>query len=111
MATQPPPISGRARARTWMLVNLFLWPGLGSWQGGRRVSGALQMAVSLLGAGVALVWFIRLLLELLRAIQGTRAEPSDLWRLAFTGFGLVALAWLWSLVTSLALLREAESEE
>jgi hypothetical protein len=103
----PPKLPERSRARNWVIVNLFVCPGLGSWLGGRRVTGALQMLVAFIGFGITLLWFFNLMLVMLREIQGARMEAPDLTQLAIAGFGTVGLAWVWALLTSVVLTREA----
>lgn len=103
---KPPKLPERSRARTWLIVNLFVCPGLGSWLGGRRVTGALQMLVVFIGFGITLLWFGYLMLVMIREIQGATMEAPDLTQLAIAGYGTVALAWLWALLTSVVLKRE-----
>lgn len=103
---KPPKLPERSRARTWLIVNQFVCPGLGSWLGGRRVTGALQMLVAGIGLGITLLWFVNLMIETFREMQGARMEPRDLTQLAISGYSTVGLAWLWALVTSMVLKRE-----
>jgi hypothetical protein len=91
-----------------MLVNLLATPGLGTIVGGRLVAGTLQLAIAVGGAGMILVWLIRMIY---RVFAGTRllvafAVSPWLW---IIGLGALAAAWIWSLVSSLAMLREAQS--
>jgi hypothetical protein len=74
--------------------------------GRRFVAGAGQLALAITGFGLLLAWFV----DVLRQYYGmmtSDAEPRFHHWLAFAGAGVFAVAWLWALVTSFSLLREA----
>ncbi len=99
-----------ARARNCALLNQFATPGLGSLLARRFVAGAGQLGVFLVGFVLFTLWFI----EEMRQFYGmmfSDAEPHVRHWLAFAGVGICAFAWLWSLVTSISLLREARRNE
>ncbi len=91
-----------------MLLNLAATPGLGSLLAKRFVAGAGQLALALLGFGLVCVWFVRLYTSLYQQFQ----ENTDFhWHPlpGLLGAALFAAAWLWSLVTSLSIRREARA--
>jgi hypothetical protein len=96
-----------ARARNCALLNQCATPGLGSLFARRFVVGACQLVVFLAGFGLFLAWFV----DEMRQYYGMMFSDQEIhmhpgW--AFAGIGLVGLAWLWALVTSIGLLREAK---
>ena len=89
-----------------MLLNQLATPGLGSLIAGRRLAGGGQLLLSLSGFVLVTVWFWRLMLQFYGQISGNVAvQPVG--SIGLLGAGLFALAWVWSLATSLSLLREA----
>lgn len=98
----------RDRALAWIAWNQLVTPGLGTWLAGRRVTGALQMALAFAG----FLTFCAAILGVVRAAWAAAADPDAglslrlpaWWWLGLFTFGL---AWLWSGTTSLALWREA----
>jgi hypothetical protein len=97
----------RDRARAALSANLMVLPGLGSLLMGRR-SGWLQAPLALAGAALSVRWLVLVLLDWRRA----GALPDTLPRagLLLEGVTLFALAWLWALATSLAVLRRVRAE-
>ena len=97
-----------ARARNATLFNLLATPGLGSLLARRWRAGIGQLLLALAGCGLGLVWFVLEMTDYYGQIvsdhpQTTATPLTLLWR----GVILFALAWGWSLVTSLSLLAEA----
>ena len=98
----------RSRSIGWtaLAINQGATPGLGSYLAGHRGVGLLQMALSVSGFIVIMVWFW----ELLRgAWEGLQAGDSVSWPPAqalILGGALFGGAWLWSLVTSLQIIRD-----
>jgi 4a-hydroxytetrahydrobiopterin dehydratase len=96
-----------AKARNAVLLNQLATPGLGSVLAGRWIAGTGQLVLSLAGFVLIMVWFVQMMSRYYGLMFGdsTTHEP-----LAYTnlllGAILFALAWAWSLVTSLSLLRE-----
>lgn len=89
-----------------LVANLLFWPGLGGVLL-RRLVGVPQMLLSLLGG----LTFIQAALQIIVAtFDGvTIQELAEPWGRAAIGLGLVGVAWLWSLVSSMLFLREAKS--
>ena len=98
----------RAKARNAALMNQFATPGLGSLMAGRRLAGAGQLLLFLAGFVLYCVWVFKDLAQYY-SLMFSDAQPEHVgWNgMATTGVVLCVAAWLWSLVTSLRLMREA----
>jgi hypothetical protein len=87
-------------------LNLLVLPGLGTWVAGRRLSGTLQILMAVTGFGLAFAWFVQLI-----TLYGRMDDFPDFsalpYRWLIAGVVLFAGAWLWSLASSLAMLRRA----
>jgi hypothetical protein len=94
----------RDRARAALTVNLFVLPGLGSLLMGRR-AGWLQAPLALGGMALSVRWLALVLRDWWRAGALPASVPYA--GLLLEGAGLFALAWLWALATSRAILRRA----
>ena len=99
-----------SRARNCALMNQFATPGLGSLLARRFVAGMGQLGIFLVGFVFFVAWFV----DVMRQFYGLMFTDSETrvrnW-LLFVGVGLCALGWLWALVTSLSLMREAKRNE
>jgi hypothetical protein len=101
----------RARAHSAFVVNQFATPGLGSLMAGRWKAGLGQLLLAGTGFGLFTAWFLNVLLTYysLMFSDAPVAEPNlrhELWK---SGLLLFGAAWLWALITSLRLLREARA--
>jgi hypothetical protein len=94
------------QARQYAFLNQLATPGLGTFLSGRRWQGVLQMLLATIGFVLALLWFIFTMRDFYR-LMSTDVEPGDHGRLGLLGLGIFAAAWIWSSVTSLAMLRQA----
>jgi hypothetical protein len=100
----------RIRARNCFLVNQFATPGLGSLMAGRMIAGLGQVIVAVAGFALVVVWFVLTMIQTYK--QFTEDAPAESHaRFGETGALIFAAAWLWSLVTSLGLLRQAKTLE
>jgi len=99
--------SKQTKARNALLMNLLGTPGLGSLMGGRRVAGGLQLLLAVAGFVLVCVWFYKLVLIQFYGQMEGNVEVKPVWQFGVSGAVLFVAAWLWSLVTSLSLLREA----
>lgn len=89
-----------------MVLNLATTPGLGSFLAGRRWVGSLQMLMAVSGFGVLILWFWDLAQRFWDLLQsGDTTVQPDLRQLGLGG-ALFGGAWLWSLWTSIAILRQ-----
>jgi 4a-hydroxytetrahydrobiopterin dehydratase len=102
----PSPLS-RKRIITCVLLNLLATPGWGTLIARRWISGAGQILLSVVGFILILVWFYKLVVvQYYGQINGgVQIEPVG--SIGLSGGGLFALGWMWSLITSLDLLRGA----
>jgi hypothetical protein len=100
----PPKLCDRTSARNYLLTNLLVLPGLGSWLAGQRFVGVLQAVLALTGFGLTGFWFI----SFLGACVQTETFPWDggpQFRLGLIGVALFLAGWFWALGTSLRILR------
>ena len=107
------PFSGRkkvsrAQARNAALLNQLGTPGLGSLLAGRWFEGILQLLLFLAGFVLFCLWAFRNLSQYYQMMFNdapkTQAGNGNL---ALAGVVICLLAWVWSLVTSFSLFREA----
>lgn len=98
-----------ATARNCFLVNQFATPGLGSLMGGKIVAGIGQLLLALLGAGFVILWFVKLLGEEVNLAEMETPVSYAKWGVAGACFFIAS--WLWSLLTSISMIREAKEQE
>ena len=103
-----PKKNSHAKARNAALLNQLATPGLGSLIAGRWLAGAGQLLLAIAGCVLILVWFAQTMSAYYSQMfgEGATHQPtvfSGLW----LGGILFALAWCWSLVTSICLVRAA----
>ena len=94
------------RAWTCLGMNLGVAPGLGTALAGQFATGAAQALLAMTGAAMSLRWIVLFVEEWARIGEYPWYGGEHL-ALGLTGVGLFALAWLWSLATSLLLVRAA----
>jgi len=99
----------RDRARAALLVNQLATPGLGSLMAGRWLVGAGQLLLACAGFGLFAGWLVHVLVAYYSLMFSAESAGQPrlhhgLWK---AGVALFSAAWLWSLVTSLSLLRQA----
>jgi len=99
-----------ATARNAALVNQLATPGLGSLMAGRYLTGAGQLLLALAGFFCFLYWFVAVMRQFYGQIEGN-VEVQPVGWIGLLGLGLFGLAWLWALVTSISLLREARRNQ
>jgi hypothetical protein len=104
-------VLNRATARNCFLINQLATPGLGSLMARRYLEGTGQLLLALLGFGLILAWFIALMLQLFGDSSEQGASAHSVAWIGQAGAAVFALSWIWSLVTSLSLIREAEANE
>ena len=105
----PRPVS-RSGARKSLLINQLATPGLGSLMAGRYIAGSGQLLLALAGFALVTGWFVMNLISLYAQIEGDPQPKSYAW-LGQWGALIFAAAWVWSLGTSLSLLRQARALE
>jgi hypothetical protein len=96
------------RSMGWMALalNLGATPGLGSYLAGRRVVGVLQMAMAVSGFVALMAWFWDLARLAWDAVQTGDSVTWPTSRGWLWGGVLFLGSWLWSLATSLQILRD-----
>ena len=98
------------KACTCVLVNQLAAPGAGSLMGGWFLSGTIQLLASVTGFFLVVVWFIKLMgnyYSLSDFSNPTTTAPMSQNWLGFVGAGLFIFSWIWALVTSLLMLKQA----
>jgi hypothetical protein len=100
----------RSDAWTYAIINQFATPGLGSLLARRFVAGGGQLLLACAGFALFIAWFIQTMRVFYGQMFGTELAPdtgSSLWK---WGLGIFAAAWLWSLVTSIQIIRSAPKD-
>lgn len=99
-----------AVARNCFLLNQFATPGLGSLLAGRIVAGLGQLFLALIGFALVLVWFA-LTMKAYYSLMTNDTPTRSYLSYALAGAFVFAASWLWSLLTSLSLLRATKLQE
>jgi len=98
--------TSRAIARNATLLNLLGTPGLGSLIAGRWLAGTGQLVVFLVGFVLFCLWAFQNIVGYYRmAFGGTPTAVAHGAGMVLFGVALCIAAWVWSLVTSLSLMR------
>ena len=77
---------------------------------GRRLAGIGQLLMAIVGFLMVTGWFVLFALYTYEELVND-AQPKSVARLGATGLVIFLAAWVWSLITSLSLLREAQANE
>jgi len=110
MSGQPFPPLSRARAASCALINLAATPGLGSLIARRYVAGSGQLLLALAGFGLITGWMFELFYRLYLQQVGEPASAHSAGWMGKWGSICFGAAWLWALVTSLSVWRQAGAE-
>ena len=96
-------------------INLLAWPGIGTYVGGHKVSGAIQAAMALIG-GVLSLALIVVLFRFAMKLDSTHFDTEAfmeangmLFGLGGGGLGLLAFAWVWAAVSSFLIANESKT--
>jgi hypothetical protein len=100
----------RARAWTCILTNQLATPGLGSLMARRVWAGTGQLLLALAGFVLIVVWFFEVMIQYYGQVTGDVPARPVGW-IGEIGAILFVASWLWALVTSISLWRQAESDE
>jgi hypothetical protein len=100
----------RASARNCFLINQFATPGLGSLMAGRILSGFGQLLMAFGGFALVGAWTLMIMKQTYELAFSDSPHKSYAW-LGELGGAVFIAAWLWSLFTSLSLLRAAKRFE
>ena len=107
----PPRILGQSKAIYCFVINQLATPGLGSLMGKRTLAGAGQLTLSVAGFLMLVGWMIRYFSQMVQKEMGeTVTSNSHAW-MGKWGLICFAASWLWALVTSIGLLRQARREQ
>jgi len=88
------------------LVNLFVFPGLGSLRSGRWVAGVGQILFSVVGCAMVLVWFFKEVSQYYDLMFDV-VKPQSVGWIGVVGGVLLVVAWAWAGLTSVSLFRAA----
>ncbi|MGN6552304.1 MAG: hypothetical protein ACTHLW_01020 [Verrucomicrobiota bacterium] len=97
-------------ARNCFIVNQFATPGLGSVMGGRFVAGVGQILLAIVGFLLVIAWFALTINESYKLMDSVGEPKSYTW-LGIIGGIAFSASWLWALVSSIQLFREARRNE
>jgi hypothetical protein len=100
----------RARVWTCILTNQLATPGLGSLMARRVWAGTGQLLLALAGFVLIVVWFFEVMIQYYGQVTGDVPARPVGW-IGEIGAILFVASWLWSLVTSLSLWRQAKADE
>lgn len=75
----------------------------------RWLAGGGQLLLSLAGFILVMVWFLEEMIPYYRLMYDDESPHSPNLKLLATGAVIFVIAWLWSLVTSVSLMREAST--
>ena len=96
-------------------INLLAWPGVGTFAGGHKVSGAIQASMALIG-GILSLSLIVVLFNLALKLDSTRFDTEEFMAgngtyliVGMTGFCLLSFAWIWSAVSSFLIVNESKT--
>jgi hypothetical protein len=99
----------KTKATICVALNLLMLPGLGTLIAGRR-SGWAQLILGLIGFGLNFGWAVWFFAVLLRSEQLPENLTAHIW-VALSGVAIFLIGWLWALVSSLQISREARAYE
>lgn len=106
MPNPPRPLTSN-RLLICILMNQLATPGLGSWMARRKVAGAGQLALALAGCFLVVFWTCRLAYDVtMEEIDQLGAQKPENW-VMILGLILFGASWVWALVTSVGLWRQA----
>jgi hypothetical protein len=91
-------------------MNLLVLPGLGSLLARRRIAGSAQAMLAVTGAGMSVWWLILLARQWTEEGYFPWDGGAD-FRIGIFGVLVFAIAWVWSLATSLAVIHAARSHK
>ena len=110
MPAQPVKPVSVGRAVSCALINQLATPGLGSLIGRRMFAGTCQLLLALAGFGLLVAWMAEYYYRLVLAELDKPLPPGSQGWMASWGAICFGASWLWSLVTSLSLVRQAKRE-
>ncbi len=106
----PPRILGQSKAIYCFVINQLATPGLGSLIGKRAIPGAGQLALALAGFVMLLDWIVHYFYGVIQTEMGEAVTQKPYGWLGKWGAICFAASWVWALVTSISLIRQARRE-
>ena len=101
--------TGDRKARN-ALLNILMFPGLGSFLAGHRLAGIGQIILVIAGSIMLLVWLYKVMTQYY-ALMYADVKPETVGWIGEIGGVLFVISWLWASVTSFSLFREAAAQE
>src|SRR5580658_4341629 len=98
------------RAWAYVLLNISV-PGWGSWKAGRKVAGFGEMFILVVCLFLLGLWFLKYMNRIFQSEVGDTLPPIPpnwLWQ---WGIGLYVVSLVWTIVTSVSVIREARAYE
>ncbi len=91
-------------------MNQLATPGLGSLLAGRKAAGIGQLLVAVAGFLMVMVWFAVQMYQFYSMLDAS-SKPQSVGWIGAAGGVTFAVSWIWSLFTSISLLREAGANQ
>ena len=115
-APKQPKVLSHSKAWVYVALNQLAFPGAGTVMAGRRV-GYIQATIMVAGF-VLVMWYLFALIASVYNFAATagmteqqyRAQSERYAPAGKIGLALTVVAWLWSLVSSIMILRNAQKE-
>lgn len=101
----------RSRVVSCVLINLCATPGLGSVMARRVWVGIGQLLLAVAGFCLIVGWMFELFHRVFLEQLGEPAPPNSFGWMGKWGLICFGASWLWSLITSISLLRQAKADE
>lgn len=112
----PPKVLSPSKAWAYVALNQLAFPGAGTVMAGRRV-GYIQAALMIAGFILVMCYLFALIAAVYSfaatsgmSEQQYRAQSGHYAAAGKIGLALTVVAWLWSLISSIAILRNAQKE-
>ena len=106
----PPKILGQSKAIYCFVVNQLATPGLGSIIAKRTFVGTGQLILALAGFFMLMGWMFKYFWGMAQTQIGESASQKPYGWMGKWGLIFFGASWVWALVTSISLLRQARSE-
>ena len=110
MSAAPKRPFSRDFAWACVMLNISV-PGWGSLKAGRKLVGTAEMLIVFVGLVLLGVWFVEWLNRIVQSELDNPLPPVPAHWLWETGIGCCVASWIWTIVTSAHLMREAKAYE
>ena len=118
MSSAPPQPKRLSRSKAWAFaaLNQLAFPGAGTVLAGRKI-GYVQAVIMVVGFVLTMMYLLTAIGTMLALLTNTQMSEAEYearrhhYDLAgLIGFVLCAVAWFWSLASSIAIVRSAQNE-